>query len=189
MVAERPVTELLADLHGGRKDALNEIVPLVYAELHRLAACQLRNEHAFTVQPTALIHEAYLRLAAQRLPEMQSRAHFLGLAAHLMRQILVDHARGRMAAKRGAGARAVTLDRAVILDTRNIDSVVSLDLALQRLATVDERKGKVVEMRYFGGLGLDEIAEALGISVPTVTRDLRMGEAFLLRELHTGSAS
>ena len=185
MLAEKPVTELLADLHSGRRDALNEIVPLVYSELHRLAACQLRNEHAFTVQPTALINEAYMRLAAQRLPEMRSRAHFLGLAAHLMRQILVDHARGRMAAKRGSGSKAITIDRAVVLDARNLDSVVSLDLALEKLAAVDERKGKVLEMRYFGGLSLEEISEALGISVPTVTRDLRMGEAFLLRELHS----
>lgn len=189
MVAEKPVTELLADLHSGRKGALNELVPMVYSELHRLAASQLRNESSLTVKPTALIHEAYMRLAGQKLPEMRSRAHFFGLAAHLMRQILVDHARGRLAAKRGGGGRPVTLDRAIILDGTNVDTVVAVDIALEKLAAMDERKGKVIEMRYFGGLSLDEIASVLEISVPTVTRDLRMGEAFILRELHYGDTA
>jgi RNA polymerase sigma factor (TIGR02999 family) len=185
MDSTNQVTQLLQDWREGRKAAVDELVPLVYAELRKLAAGHLaREQGACTLEPTALIHEAYMRMVDQNLPAFQNRSHFFGVAANLMRQILVDHARSRRAAKRGGGLQPVTLDRAVIFDASNVEDMLGLDEALDKLNEMDPRKVKVLEMRYFGGLSLDEIAEATGISVPTVTRDLRMAEAFVLRELN-----
>ena len=138
---------------------------------------------AATLQPTALIHEAYLRLVAQDLPDWQSRAHFFGVAAHLMRQILVDNARKHRSEKRGGGGAKVPLDEALSLSPERSSTVIALDDALKALAQVDERKCKVIELRFFGGLSVDETAQALGISVATVGREQRLAEAWLHREM------
>ena len=179
------VTKLLADWKGGDAAALDRLTPLVYRELRRLADSYLRRERAdHTLQPTALIHEAYLRLVDQSLPQWQNRAHFYGIAARLMRQILVDHARGRAAAKRGNAEDRLPLDEAAVFSKDRPDSLVALDDALIALAELDERKCRVIELRYFGGLSAEETAEALGISLATVGRELRMAEAWLHREMN-----
>jgi RNA polymerase sigma-70 factor, ECF subfamily len=178
------ITRLLHDWRGGKKAALDELTPLVYQELHRLAASYLRRDRPdHTLQPTALIHEAYMRMVSQDMPDWKSRTHFFGVAAHLMRQILVDHARKYHAAKRGEGKKKVALEDAVIFSEEKSTDLMLLDDALTKLSGVDPRKCEVLEMRYFGGLSVQETAEALGISVATVGRDLRMAEAWLRREL------
>jgi RNA polymerase sigma factor (TIGR02999 family) len=160
------------------------LTPLVYGELHQLAVSYLRRDRSgHTLQPTALIHEAYLRMVNQNLPDWKSRTHFYGVAAHLMRQILVDHARKHHAVKRGAGSKKVSLEEAVIFSQEKSSDLLMLDDALTRLAELDPRKADVIEMRYFAGLSVPETAEALRISVATVGRDLRMAEAWLRREL------
>lgn len=179
------VTRLLADWKAGSDAALEQLTPLVYRELRRLADSYLRRERAdHTLQPTALIHEAYLRMVDQSLPQWQSRSHFYGIAARLMRQILVDYARGRAAAKRGSAEDCLPLDEAAVFSKDRPDSLVALDDALTALAEFDERKCRVIELRYFGGLSAEETSEALGISVATVGRELRMAEAWLHREMN-----
>jgi RNA polymerase sigma factor (TIGR02999 family) len=160
-------------------------MPLVYHELRRLAGGYLRGERPdHTLQPTALIHEAYVRLVEQDVPEWQGRAHFYGVAARLMRQILVDHARTRRASKRGGDQRKLSLDDAPPVFTHeDAASLVALDEALKKLAALDERQCRVVEMRAFGGMGVEETARALGVSEPTVKRDMRVAQAWLRREL------
>src|SRR5882724_11389657 len=158
------VTKLLIDWKSGSKEALDLLTPLVYTELRRLAAHYLADERsAATLQPTVLVHEAYLRLVAQSLPDWESRSHFFGVAAHLMRQILVDHARKRRSAKRGSGAEKVSLDSVVSFAPARSRDIEALDDALTALAAVDERKCKVIELRFFGGFSVEETAQALGI--------------------------
>ena len=160
------------------------LTPLVYNELRRLAERYLRNERsAATLQPTALVHEAYLRLVAQSMPDWESRAHFFGVAAHLMRQILVDHARKHRSAKRGGGVDKLSIDEIIGLGTDKPADIIALDDALKTLAEIDERKARVIELRFFGGLSVEETAVALGVSPATIGREQRLAEAWLHREL------
>ena len=178
------ITVLLQDLQAGDKRALDRLVPLVYSELHRIASGYLRGErHGHTLQPTALVHEAYLRLIGQNQPDYQNRAHFFGVAAQVMRQILVDHARRSKAAKRGGGGERVPLDEALELPSGRAAAVVALDDALEVLRKCDERKARLVELRFFGGLTAEESAELLDLPVQTVRRELRVAQAWLEREL------
>ena len=178
------VTQLLVAWKDGSKEALDLLTPIVYSELRRLASHYLAGERAaMTLQPTALVHEAYLRLVAQSLPDWESRSHFFGVAAHLMRQILVDHARRRRTAKRGSGGEKVALDSIVSFAPERDRDIEALDDALTALAAVDERKCKVIELRFFGGFSVEETAKALGISVATVGREQRMAEAWLHRSM------
>src|SRR5215468_5343386 len=157
-----PITLLLRDLRNGDQKALDQLVPLVYAELHRIASGYLRGEGAgHILQPTALVHEAYLRLIGQRQPEYQNRSHFFGVAAHVMRQILTDHARKSCAIKRGGMAASVPLDDALAIANDQPAVVLALDDALKALQQTDERKAKLLEMRFFGGLTAEESAEAM----------------------------
>lgn len=176
------VTQLLLRWRGGDETALDSLLPIVYEELRRLARLQMRNERpGHTLQPTALAHEAYARLVDLEL-DWQDRAHFLSMAARLMRRVLVDHARVRNAAKRGGGAFRVTLDEALGATEPDLDLLV-LDEALSRLHDRDERPAQVVELHYFGGLTYTEIAEVLAISEATVDRDMRFARAWLHRSL------
>jgi RNA polymerase sigma factor (TIGR02999 family) len=182
MSSSHEVTRLLAQWANGDERALDQLAPLVYSELRRLAASYLRKERgAQTLQPTVLVHEAYLRLVEQAHPEWESRSHFYGVAARLMRQILVDHARRRNSGKR-AGVN-VPLEQAASFQTERSRQLLALDIGLNALEKLDPRKSKVVELRYFGGLSMDEIAQALAISQVTVRRDLRMAEAWLHKEM------
>jgi RNA polymerase sigma factor (TIGR02999 family) len=178
------VTLLLRDAKNGNGEALDMLIPIVYDELRRLAAHYLRDERAAaTLQPTGLVHEAYMRLVAQDMPEWECRGHFYGVAAHLMRQILVDHARRHRSQKRGGGVAPVPLDEAIALAPGKSDDVLALDDALTSLAAVDERKCRVIELRYFAGLSVDETARALSVSVGTIGREQRLAEAWLHRAL------
>jgi RNA polymerase sigma factor (TIGR02999 family) len=183
-LASRDLTQLLLAWSHGDQSALDVLTPLIYQELHRLAHIHLRREHAaHTLQPTALIHEAYLRMAGQRLPEFHSRTHFFGVAALYMRQILVDHARARRALKRGGGGLTVPLNDAAAFSEEHPEDLLLLDHALNGLARLDERKARIVELRYFGGLTPPETADLMGISVSTMGRELRAAEAWLRREI------
>jgi RNA polymerase sigma-70 factor (ECF subfamily) len=183
------ITELLGEVRMGDRDALNRLVPLVNSELRRLARKQLRLERAaHTMQPTDLIQEAYLRLMRGSQPGWESRAHFFSIAARVMRQILTDHARARTSQKRDWNV-TVALQHAGDLVPRTSSALVELDDALVTLAKVDERKSRAVELRYFGGLSIEEVGQVLDISAATVRRDLRMGEAWLRREFSTTSGS
>ena len=176
------VTLLLAEWAKGNQKALDDLTPLVYRELRHLAASYLRKERqGHTLQPTALVHEAYVRLVDQTNPTWQSRSHFFGVAARLMRQILVDHARRKQAGKR-AGIK-VPFDEAVSFRRERSRDLVALDSALTELDKIDPRKCKAVELRYFGGLSMEEIAHTLEVSEITVRRDLRMAEAWLRQEM------
>ena len=176
------VTRLLAEWAQGKPGALEELTPLVYHELRRLAASYLRRERrSHTLQPTALVHEAYLRLVDQKRPNWLSRSHFYGVAARLMRQILVDHARFKKAGKR-AGL-AVPLEQAISFERDASQDLIALDTGLSALEKIDPRKCKAVELHYFGGLSVAEIAQSLHVSAVTVRRDLRLAEAWLHREM------
>lgn len=180
----RTITRLLIDWGNGNETALESLTPLVYDELHALAKRYLGHGRGQTLQPTELIGELYLRLIDPRAPmAWESRSHFFGIAARLMRLVLVDHARSRAAAKRGGGSDRVTLDETAVLAPGRAPDVLEVDEALSRLAAVDERKARVIELRYFGGMKREEIAAALRLTVPTVKRDLRLGEAWLRRAL------
>ena len=184
--ATHEITLLLAEWADGNQRALDELTPLVYKELRKLAAGYLRKEvKNHTLQPTALVHEAYLRLVNQQIPTWQSRSHFFGVAARLMRQILVDHARRRQAGKRAA--LKIPLVEAVSFEKERGSDLVALDSALKELEKLEPRKCRAVELRYFGGLSMDEIALALKVSPVTVRRDLRMTEAWLRRKMQTAS--
>lgn len=177
------ITQLLIAWRDGDPGALERLLPLVYSELHLLAARYMRGEHqGHTLQTTALIHEAYLRLCGSDVA-WEGRVHFLAVAAQTMRRILVDHARARGRAKRGGGQAPVTLEDARAQDPARPDDLLALDEALSRLSALDERKARVVELHYFGGLTYDETAAALGISPATVDRELRMAKAWLYREI------
>lgn len=182
-IARRDVTRLLHLWSGGDASALERLTPLLYDELRRLASSYLRRERpGHTLAPTALVHEAYLRLVDDGGREWSGRTHFLAIAARHMRQILVDHARRRSAGKRGAGERAVTLDEALLARERP-EELILLDDALERLAAFDERKARIVEWHYFGGLGQEEVASLLGVHVNTVARELRLARAWLQQQL------
>ena len=174
---------LLREWRAGNPGALDELVPQIFSELQRLAAGYMRGERGdHTLEPTDLVTEAYLRLAQGESPEWNDRVHFFAIAARTMRQILVDHARKRNAAKRGDGARPITFDETVVARERP-DELLALDDALQALAALDERKARIIELHYFGGLTQHEVAEALAIHVNTVARDLRLGEAWIHRHV------
>jgi RNA polymerase sigma factor (TIGR02999 family) len=178
------VTVLLQEWRNGNQDALDRLMPLVYRELHRLASIYLKRERpGHTLQPTALIHEAYLKLVRQNVPEWQSRTHFFSISANLMRQILVDHARKHLSEKRGGKVQEVVLNEAVAVSPESAESLIRLDDALKALSAFDERKARVIELRYIAGLKVEEIAEAMELSSKTVSRDLRMAEAWLRKEL------
>jgi len=176
---------LLTQWSLGSQAALAELIPQVDRELHAIAKAYLRRGRGNqTLQPTALINEAWLRLLGQsQALRWENRAHFFGIAARLMRIVLVDHARSRAAAKRGGTPEAVTLDESMLLCPNRAPDVLEVSEALDQLAKVDERKAKVIELRYFGGMDREEIATALGLTVHTVKRDLRLGEAWLRRFL------
>ena len=178
-----PVTDLLLAWGQGDDSALDRLIPLVRVELHRLARRHMRRERTgHTLQTTALVNEAYLRLVDLGRVRWQDRAHFFAMSARLMRRILVDHARSRQFVKRGGGARTIPFDEALVSVERNVD-LVELDDALHRLADLDPRKGQVVEMRFFAGLSVEETATALGVSPVTVMRDWRVARAWLFKEL------
>jgi RNA polymerase sigma-70 factor (ECF subfamily) len=181
------ITALLVEVRRGDREALERLIPLVNNELRRIARARLRSERPdHTLQPTALIHEAYIRLLNGAQPEWESRMHFFSVAARLMRQILTDHARARASGKRGWNAN-VTLEHASDLAVQTSSTLVALDDAMESLLRLDPRKGRAIDLRYFGGLGIEEIGSVLDISVATVRRELRMGEAWLRREM-TSSA-
>ncbi|HKE95505.1 MAG TPA: sigma-70 family RNA polymerase sigma factor [Povalibacter sp.] len=178
------VTQLLAELQDGRPDAASQLIPLVYDELHRLARRQMRRERPdHTLQATALVHEAYLRLVNQPQRTWQNRAHFIAVAAQVMRHILVDYARARRTSKRGSEPQKVPLEQQPLITEEQLEELVSLDEALERLAQLDERQSRVVELRFFGGLTVDETAEVLSISSKTVKRDWTLARAWLHREV------
>ncbi len=203
---DQPVTKLLASWRGGNEAALGELTGLVYQELRSLAQRHLRRERSnHTIQRTALVHEAFVRLVNQQSVDWQSRAHFFGLASNLMRRILVDHARARLASKRGGGVEAVSLDEITgpadpedsgatgpryaepgKVDGETDEDVAAIDEALTRLSALDERQARIVEMRYFGGLTIEETAAALDISDATVKREWTLARAWLRRELSKG---
>ena len=178
------VTQLLLDWNRGDAGALDRLLPLVEAELRRLAAHYMRGERQHhTLQSSALVNEAYLRLLDHTNIDWQNRAHFFGVAAQAMRRVLVDHARARNVQKRGGAAVKVALDDALDVAEEKAAEIVALDDALGALAAFDERKARVVELRYFGGLTAEEAAEVLGVSLATVEREWRTARAWLLREL------
>lgn len=177
------VTQLLVDWQRGDKLALDQLMPIVYRELRNVAASYLKGERPdHTLQPTALIHESYLRMVEQDMPEWQSRAHFFGVASRLMRQILVDYARSRKATKRGGDEVRVPFEEAQTVCVES-ERLLTLDAALEKLSELDERKTRIVEMRMFGGMTLADIAVALGVSEPTIKRDLRIVKAWLRVEI------
>ena len=188
-MSRSPVTALLVRWRSGDDEALQELMPLVYGELRRLARSYLRQERPdHTLQSTALVHEAYVRLTGSSLPEWQDRAHFFGIAANLMRQILVEHARGRNTAKRGGGACRLAIDEAEEQPDRSGVDIVALDDALKDLSKIDQQQSRVVELRFFAGLSIEDTAELLGVSPSTVKRDWNTARVWLFRELDRTSA-
>ncbi|HYL39423.1 MAG TPA: sigma-70 family RNA polymerase sigma factor [Bryobacteraceae bacterium] len=182
------VTKLLVKWSQGDSAALDALIPLVYSELRRLARHYLQQEKPnHTLSSTALVHEAYLRLVKQTDVSWQNRAHFFGVASRMMRRILVDHARKRAYAKRGGGALTLTVDASLPAPQREVD-LVALDDALEGLAKLDQRQSRMVELRFFGGLSIEETSEVLGVSTPTVKRDWASARAWLFREISRGTA-
>lgn len=178
------VTELLQAWSGGDREAFDRLVPLVYEHLRHVAHQRLRHEDASpSLNTTALVHEAYLKLVDLRRARFRDRAHFLAMASRVMRRLLIDHARARRAARRGGGAGAVELADALALSDPQSEMLIELDDALQRLERVDPRQGRIVEQRFFGGLSLEETADATGVSLATVKRELRFARAWLAAEL------
>jgi RNA polymerase sigma factor (TIGR02999 family) len=185
------ISQLLLGWRGGDRKALDALLPVVYKELRRLAHVQLRHERPdHTLQSSALVHEAYLRLVGLNAPQWENRAHFFAIAAQLMRQILVDYARRRGAGKRGGRVGTLSLEDAEMLapgKEKDLD-VVAIDDALKALSQIDARKAQVVELRFFGGLNFDQTAEVLGVSAATVARDWSTARAWLYREMSHGSS-
>jgi len=187
---EQPITVLLHEFAAGDKSALDRLVPLIYPELQRLARSFMRNERpGHTLQPTALVHEAYVRLVKQGQPDYRSRAHFMGVAAQVMRQILIDHARTRDAGKRGGGVANLPLDMAAAVPGGRPLTIIAIDEALAALARTDDLKARLIEMRFFGGMTAEESAEVLNLPVTEVRRHLRVGQAWMQRELSRPSAA
>ena len=182
--AQQQITQLLGDWRGGDSSALEKLIPLVQPVLQQLAHRYMSKERpGHTLQTTILVHDAYLQLADQKHPDWQNRAHFFAVAAQLMRRIMVDHARQRQALKRGGGALKVTLDEAAHAVEGRAVELLALDEALEKLAKFDKRKAEVVEMRYFGGLTMEEIADVLKVHVNTVTREWSAARAWLFATL------
>jgi RNA polymerase sigma factor (TIGR02999 family) len=185
----REVTQLLVDWGNGDQSALEELIPLVYDELRRLAGRYMgRESQGHTLQASALVNEAYLRLIDQKNVQWQNRAHFFGVAAQLMRRILVDHARSRLRAKRGGGAQMVSLAEQAAI-SNEVAEVIALDAALDKLADMDPRKSQIVEMKFFGGLTTEEAAEVLKVTSRTVEREWRKAKAWLNREITRGETN
>ena len=190
VAASQPITLMLQEFAAGDKTALDRLMPLVYAELRRLADGYLRNERAGnTLQPTALVHEAYVRLTEQDQPDYHSRAQFLSVAAHLMRQILIDRARARNAGKRGGGQPKYSLDEAINTAVERPSMMIAIDDALNELERKDPIKAKLIEMRFFGGLTAEESADLLDLPVEKIRGELRVARAWLQRELGRSSAA
>ena len=184
MEANSSVTQLLQQYRNGKREALDALFPLVYDELKRLAASRLRDERPdHTLQPTALVHEAYLRLIDQHSSDWQNRAHFFGLAAEMMRRILVNHAVKRNADKRFGNQTRLALDEAISFANERDVNLISLDEALNELVKFDEQQAKIVELRFFTGLSIEETAEVLGVSDSTVKREWRMAKAWLNQQI------
>jgi len=182
--ASSDITGLLVDWSNGDQSALDKLLPLVEKELHRLAHSYMRRESPdHTLQTTALVNEAYLKLIDQKKTRWQNRAHFFGIAARIMRRILMNYARDQQRLKRGGGAIQVSLSEVAVISLSKTTDLLALDEALERLAATDERKARVVELRYFGGLSVEETAEVLGISEITVLRDWKFAKAWLLRDI------
>src|ERR1051326_3933513 len=181
--APEAITSLLLRWRDGDRDALQQLMPLIYDELHRLARGYLRRERdGHTLQPTSLINEAYVRLAQQAMPNWESRAHFIGFSAQLMRQVLVDYYRKHKTAKRGSGQEPLALSEEAVADER-ATQLIALDDALADLAKADAAKARMIELRYFGGLTGKEIACVVNLSTATITREMRLAEAWLANEL------
>ena len=187
--AERQLlTRLLKEWGGGNKEALDELMPVVYQQLRKLASISLRSERPdHTLRATELVHEAYMRLVDADV-DWQDRVHFFAVSARLLRRILVDHAKANHRQKRGGGAQTITLDEALIIGPQTTGGIVALDMALKKLADIDQRKSEIIELLCFGGLTYDETAIALKISPATVHRELKMAKAWLHRELTLDSA-
>jgi RNA polymerase sigma factor (TIGR02999 family) len=186
-LAPQDVTQLLVDWSNGDQAALDKLLPLVNAELRQLARRYMRRESpGHTLQTSALVNEAYLRLIDQKQVQWQNRAHFFGIAAQLMRRILIDHARSHHYAKRGGGAIKVSLDEAAAVTEARAAELLAVDEALEKLTAMDARKGRIVELRFFGGLTEEETAEVMDISTPTVQREWRAAKAWLRRMLTEG---
>ncbi len=184
MSESQEVTLLLSALTRGDDGAASKLIPVVYDELRRLAGGYMRRERVdHTLQATALVHEAYLKLVEQRSVNWQSRAHFFGVAAQLMRRILIDHARGHSRKKRGGEQKKVALDEAFVFSEQQADELLAVDESLDRLAKIDPRQSRVVELRFFGGLSVEESAEVLGVSPKTVKRDWSVAKAWLYADL------
>jgi len=183
--ASGDVTALLGQLRAGNQEVAGQLVPLIYDELRRIASAQMRRERAgHTLQATAVVHEAYLRLAGEQDIQWQSRAHFFAIAARAMRQVLLDYARQRHAGKRGGeGAQKVEIDVDLLAGANRIEDIVAIDEVVTRLSELDQQQGRIVELRFFGGLSVEETAEAMGISDSTVKREWRLAKAWLHREL------
>jgi RNA polymerase sigma factor (TIGR02999 family) len=190
MLSTHEITRLLGAWSAGDEHALEQLIPMVYDELHRLAQIYMGREHPeHTLQTTALVHEAYLRLVDAGRSSLQDRAHFFAVCAQLMRRILVDWARTRLSLKRGGDIRMVDLDEALTVSPDGGTDLVALDDALKTLETIDPRKSKVIELRFFGGLSVQETADVLKVSEDTVTRDWKFAQSWLRRELRKGAAS
>jgi RNA polymerase sigma factor (TIGR02999 family) len=182
--ASGSVTRLLHDLRNGDTTAEGKLIPLVYNELRKLAAHYMRRERPdHTLQATALVHEAFMRLTEQRDVSWQGKAHFFGVASQLMRRILIDHARGRLRAKRGGGGQKLSFDENLLLTDARSEELLAVDESLDRLAKLDPRQARIVELRFFGGLSVEEVAEVVGISSKTVKRDWSLAKAWLYQEL------
>lgn len=179
------VTVLLGKLRAGKEDAADQLVPLIYNELRRIAGAQMRRERSgHTLQATAVVHEAYMRLAGEQEIQWQNRAHFFAIAARVMRQVLLDYARQRHASKRGGeAARKVDIDAELMVEDDRLDDVLAMDELLGRLSKIDPQHARIAELRYFAGLNVEETAEAMGISATTVKREWRLAKAWLHREL------
>ena len=187
-MASPDVTALLRSWADGDAAALDQLVPIVYRELHKIArTCMAAERAGHSLQPTALVHEAYLRLAGVAHVDWQNRAHFFAMSAKMMRRVLVDVARSKSYLKRGGGAPREPLENALEISDERSPDLVALDLALQALAAIDERKSRVVELRFFGGFSVQETAVALDVSEETVHRDWRLAKSWLRRELHSSS--
>lgn len=182
--APQEITKLLSDWNDGKGEALDKLLPIVYEELHRMAKNYMNSQPSgHTLQTTALIHEAYLKLADQKDKQWENRSHFFGVAAQAMRHILIDHARSHQTKKRGGETQIISLEDVAVISNERVEEVIALDDALKVLESQDARKGRVVELRYFGGLSVEETAEVLKVSPDTVMRDWRFAKTWLLREL------
>jgi RNA polymerase sigma-70 factor (ECF subfamily) len=185
-MAEPPgeITAILQNAHLGKEEAFSQLIPLVYQELRKLAGFYLRNQRAgHTLQPTALVHEVYLRLAGQETPVWNNRDHFFASTARIMRNLLVDHARARSRKKREGGMDQGSLEQGVLLPSPDPEDVLVLDSALDRLAEIDARAARVVELRYFVGLNTQEVADAMGVTTKTIQRDWNLAKTWLQAEL------